>query len=84
MKQHGDGNSEVCGVSLSSSGTSLKTESDFNSDSTINSYEISSMEREKIINKLRKDNEEYKYKMERGKLLYEEVNQQGIQEESLC
>ena len=84
MKQHEDRKSEACGVSLSSSGSWLNTESDFSSDSTINSYEISSMEREKIINKLRKDNEEYKYKMERGKLLYEEVNQQGIQEESLC
>ena len=84
LKQHEDGKPEFCEISLSSSGTSLNTESDFSSESTCNSYEISSLEREKIINKLRKDNEEYKYKMERGKLLYEEVNQQGIQEESLC
>ena len=42
------------------------------------------MERGKIIKKLWKDNEEYKEKLERGKILYEEVIQQGIQEESLC
>ena len=68
MKQHEDGKPEFCEISLSSSGTSLNT--DFSSESTCNSYEISSLEREKIINKLRKDNEEYKYKMERGKKGY--------------
>ena len=71
-----------CEVSPSSSETSLNT--NFNSESTCNSYGSSSMERGKIIEKLMTDNEEYKYKLERGKILYEEVNQLGIQEESLC
>ena len=76
MKQHEDRKLEedsFCEVR--SSETSLNT--DF-------TYECSSMERGKIIKKLWKDNEEYKEKLERGKILYEEVNQQGIQEESLC
>ena len=73
MKQHEDRKSEedsFCEVRLSE--TSLNT--DF----------TSSMERRKIIKKLWKDDEEYKEKLERGKILNEEVNEQGIQEESLC
>ena len=76
MKQHEDKKSEddsFCEVR--SNETPLNT--DFTSES-------SSIERGKIIKKLWKDNEEYKEKLERGKILYEEVNQQGIQEESLC
>ena len=83
MKQHEESKQvSFCEVSPSSSETSLNT--NFNSESTCNSYESSSMERGKIIEKLMTDNEEYKYKLERGKILYEEVNQLGIQEESLC
>ena len=76
MKQHEDRKlDKVLSGEVRSSETSLNT--DF-------TYESSSMERGKIIKKLWKDNEEYKEKLERGKILYEEVNQQGIQEESLC
>ena len=87
MKQHQDGKYEqesFCGTSLSSSRTSLDAESDFSSVSTSNSYEVSPMEREEMIKRLKKDDEEYKYKLERGKLLYDKVNHHGIQEESLC
>ena len=83
MKKHEESKQvSFCEVSPSSSETSLNT--NFNSESTCNSYGSSSMERGKIIEKLMTDNEEYKYKLERGKILYEEVNQLGIQEESLC
>ena len=83
MKQHEESKQvSFCEVSPSSSETSLNT--NFNSESTCNSYESSSIARGKIIEKLMTDNEEYKYKLERGKILYEEVNQLGIQEESLC
>ena len=83
MKKHVESKRvSFCEVSPSSSETSLNTE--FSSESACNSYESSSMERGKIIEKLMTDNEEYKYKLERGKILYEEVNQLGIQEESLC
>ena len=87
MKQHQDGKYEqesFCRTSLSSSRTSLDAESDFSSVSTSSSYEVSSMEREEMIKRLKKDDEEYKYKLERGKLLYDKVNHHGIQEESLC
>ena len=87
MKQHQDGKYEqesFCRTSLSWSRTSLDAESDFSSVSTSNSYEVSSMEREEMIKRLKKDDEEYKYKLERGKLLYDKVNHHGIQEESLC
>ena len=80
MKKHVESKPEQ--VSFSLSETLLNTE--FSSESACNSYESSSMERGKIIEKLMTDNEEYKYKLERGKILYEEVNQLGIQEESLC
>ena len=83
MKKHVESKQvSFCEVSPSSSETSLNTE--FSSESACNSYESSSIERGKIIEKLMTDNEEYKYKLERGKILYEEVNQLGIQEESLC
>ena len=83
MKKHVESKRvSFCEVSPSSSETSLNTE--FSSESACNSYESSSIERGKIIEKLMTDNEEYKYKLERGKILYEEVNQLGIQEESLC
>ena len=83
MKKHVESKRvSFCEVSPSSSETSLNTE--FSSESACNSYEGSSIERGKIIEKLMTDNEEYKYKLERGKILYEEVNQLGIQEESLC
>ena len=76
MKQHEDIKlDKVLSGEVRSSETSLNTEF---------TYKSSSMERGKIIKKLWKDNEEYKEKLERGKILYEEVNQQGIQEESLC
>ena len=76
MKQHEDTKlDKVSSGEVRSEETSLNTEF---------TYESSSVEREKIIKKLWKDNEEYKEKLERGKILYEEVNQQGIQEESLC
>ena len=80
MKKHEESKLEQ--VSFSLSETSLNTES--SSESACNSYESSSMERGKIIEKFMTDNEEYKYKLEKGKILYEEVNQLGIQEESLC
>ena len=83
MKKHVESKRvSFCEVSPSSSETSLNT--NFSSESACNSYESSSIERGKIIEKLMTDNEEYKYKLERGKILYEEVNQLGIQEESLC
>ena len=83
MKKHVESEQvSFCEVSPSSSETSLNTE--FSSESACNSYESSSIERGKIIEKLMTDNEEYKYKLERRKILYEEVNQLGIQEESLC
>ena len=73
MKQHEDTKLDKV-----LSGEARSDETSLNTDFT------SSMERGKIIKKLWKDNEEYKEKLERGKILYEEVNQQGIQEESLC
>ena len=73
MKQHEDTKLDKV-----LSGEARSDETSLNTDFT------SSIERGKIIKKLWKDNEEYKEKLERGKILYEEVNQQGIQEESLC
>jgi len=47
-------------------------------------YEVFSLEREEMTKRLIKDDGEYKYKVARGKNIYEEVNKYGIKEESLC
>ena len=78
MKQHEDGKFDkdsFCGSSLNTSTTSLdtdyKTDSEFST--TLGHYEIASIKEEEIIKILKKDAEEYKYKLSHGKVLYENV-----------
>ena len=70
--------------STTSSTTSLDKVSDFSLDTTTKTYEVSPLEREEMTKRLIKDDKEYKYKVERGKQIYEEVGKYGIKEESLC
>ena len=88
MKQHEDGKFDkdsFCGSSLNTSTTSLDT--DYKTDSgfstTLGHYEIASIKEEEIIKILKKDAEEYKYKLSHGKVLYENVYKHNIPEESL-
>ena len=86
MKQHEKDKFEkesLCSSSIHSSRTSLQedTESEFSLDTT---NEVSTLESEEMTKRLIKDDEEYKYKVERGKKIYEEVGKYGIKEESLC
>ena len=75
----------LCSSSIATSRTSLQeSESDFSLDTTNKTFEVSTLEREEMTKRLIKDDEEYKYKVERGKQIYEEVGKYGIKEESLC
>ena len=68
-----------------SSRTSVQeSESDFSLDTTNKTYEVSELEREEMTKRLIKDDYEYKYKVEHGNKIYEEVGKYGIKEESLC
>merc|ERR1711888_248019 len=49
-----------------------------------NEIEVSTLVSEKMIKRLIKDDEEYKYNIARGKHIYEKVNKYGIKEQSLC
>ena len=77
MKQHEDGKFEkdsFCGSSLNTSTTSLDT--DYKTDSELNTldhYEVASIKEEEIIKILKKDAEEYKYKLWHRKVLYENI-----------
>ena len=74
-----------CGSSIGTSKSSLQeSESDFSLNTTNKTFEVSTLEREEMTKRLIKDDEEYKYKVERGKQIYEEVGKYGIKEESLC
>ena len=75
-----------CSSSIATSITSLQeeTEREFSFDPTHKTYEVSTLESEEMTKRLIKDDEEYKYKVERGKKIYEEVGKYGIKEESLC
>ena len=89
MKQHEKDKFEkesLCSSSIHSSRTSLKedTESKFSLDTTNKTYEVSTLESEEMTKRLIKDDQEYKYKVERGKKIYEKVGNYGIKEESLC
>ena len=89
MKQHEKDKFEkesFCSSSIHSSTTSLKedTESEFSVDTSNKTYEVSTLESEEMTKRLIKDDQEYKYKVERGKKIYEEVGKYGIKEESLC
>ena len=61
-----------CGSSIGTSKSSLQeSESDFSLDTTNKTFEVSTLEREEMTKRLIKDDEEYKYKVERGKkILY--------------
>ena len=74
MNQHEDGKFEkdlFCGSSLNTSTTSLdtdyKTDSEFST--TLGHYEIAPIKEEEMIKILKKDAEEYKYKLSHGKVL---------------
>ena len=89
MKQHEKDKFEkesLCSSSIHSSRTSLQedTESEFSLDTTNKTYEVSTLESEEMTKRLIKDDQEYKYKVERGKKIYEKVGNYGIKEESLC
>ena len=84
MKQHEDGkfeNESFCASSLSISKISLDNESMISSVST--SYEVSSTKEEELRKILKRDDEEYKYKLAQGKILFQSMYDMGIAEESL-
>ena len=84
MKQHEDGKFEsesFCALSLRTSKTSLDNESIISSIST--SYEVSSTKEEELRKILKRDDEEYKYKLAQGKILFQSMYDMGIAEESL-
>ena len=84
MKQHEDGkfeNESFCASSLSTSKTSLDNESIISSVSA--SYEVSSTKEEELRKILKRDDEEYKYKLAQGKILYQSMYDMDIAEESL-
>ena len=84
MKQHEKDKFEkesLCSSSIHSSTTSLQedTESEFSVDTSNKTYEvISTLESEEMTKRLIKDDQEYKYKVERGKKIYEKVGKYGI------
>ena len=84
MKQHEDGkfeNESFCASSLSTSKTSLDNESIISSVSA--SYEVPSTKEEELRKILKRDDEEYKYKLAQGKILYQSMYDMDIAEESL-
>ena len=84
MKQHEDGkfeNESSCALSLRTSKTSLDNESIISSVS--GSYEVSSTKEEELRRILQRDDEEYKYKLAQGKILYQSMYDMDIAEESL-
>ena len=84
MKQHEDGkfeNESSCALSLRTSKTSLDNESIISSVSA--SYEVSSTKEEELRRILQRDDEEYKYKLAQGKILYQSMYDMDIAEESL-
>ena len=74
----------ITSTSITSSILSLDKVGDFCLGRSTKTYEVYPLEREKMTKRLIKDNEEYKYSVARGKNIYEEVNKDGIKEESLC
>ena len=84
MKQHEDGkfeNESSCALSLRTSKTSLDNESIISYVSA--SYEVSSTKEEELRRILIRDDEEYKYKLAQGKILYQSMYDMDIAEESL-
>ena len=84
MKQHEDGkfeNESSCALSLRTSKTSLDNESIISSVSA--STEVSSTKEEELRRILQRDDEEYKYKLAQGKILYQSMYDMDIAEESL-
>ena len=84
MKQHEDGkfeNESSCALSLRTSKTSLDNESIISYVSA--STEVSSTKEEELRRILQRDDEEYKYKLAQGKILYQSMYDMDIAEESL-
>ena len=84
MKQHEDGkfeNESSCALSLRTSKTSLDNESIISYVSA--STEVSSTKEEELRRILQRDDEEYKYKLAQGKILYQSIYDMDIAEESL-
>ena len=84
MKQHEDGkfeNESSCALSLRTSKTSLDNESIISSVSA--SYEVSTTKEDELRKILKRDDEEYKYKLAQGKILYQSMYDMDIAEESL-
>ena len=84
MKQHEDGKFEnefSCALSLRTSKTSLDNESIISYVSA--STEVSSTKEEELRRILQRDDEEYKYKLAQGKILYQSMYDMDIAEESL-
>ena len=74
IKQHEDGkfeNESFCASSLSTSKTSLDNESIISSVSA--SHEVSSTKEEELWKILKRNDEEYKYKLAQGKILYQSM-----------
>ena len=84
MKQHEDGKFEnefSCALSLRTSKTSLDNESIISYVSA--SSAVSSNKEEELRKILKRDDEEYKYKLAQGKILYQSMYDMDIAEESL-
>ena len=84
MKQHEDGkfeNESSCALSLRTSKTSLDNESIISYVSA--SYEVSTTKEDELRKILKRDDEEYKYKLAQGKILYQSMYDMDIAEESL-
>ena len=89
MKQHEKDKFEkesLCSSSIHSSTTSLQedTEREFNDDTTNKTYEVSSINEELVIKRLKKNNDKYMQDMELGKIIAKAIKDGKIAQDSLC
>ena len=70
----------------SSSRTSLQeeTECEFSLDTTSKTYEVSTINEELVIKRLKMNNDEYNNKMELGKIIAKAIKDGEIAQDSLC
>ena len=89
MKQHEKDKFEkesLCSSSIHSSTTFLQedTERKFNDDTTNKTYEVSSINEELVIKRLKKNNDKYMQDMELGKIIAKAIKDGKIAQDSLC
>ena len=89
MKQHEKDKFEkesFCSSSICSSRTSIheETECEFSLDTTSKTYEVSTINEELVIKRLKMNNDEYNNKMELGKIIAKAIKDGEIAQDSLC